>query len=115
MLRRYGDDFTDNARGIYYADEMHAIDRSKLLWDSNGTEAFDYVYRHVLRRRRLFIPSSKGIGWHDPCQKTRRERAVTASSNALSNGQWKRSEFAWDADARRDIFEPFRSDARLDM
>ena len=114
-LRRFGDDFADNARGIYYADGLKAADKSHLLDDLSSTEAFDYVHRRVLKYRNTFIPSFDNLDWNDPRQKARRKQAVTASSNAISNGLWNRSEFAWDADARSDIFGPFRNDCRLDM
>ena len=111
-LRHYGDDLADNARGIYYADDLRAADKSRILLE---THKFDYVERRVLRYRKVFIPSFDGIDWNEPNQKSRRKRAATASSNAIHNGMWKRSEFAWDADARSDIFGPFRHDCRLDM
>lgn len=113
FLRHHGDDLADNARGIYYADDLRAGDKSKVLLGTD--DDIGYVERRVLRYRKNFIPSFDGIDWNESRQKSRRKRAVTASSNALLNGMWKRSEFAWDADARNDIFSPFRQDCRLDM
>ena len=102
----------ENARGIYYVDDLYAADKGKILWEA---AEFDYIERRVLKYRKVFIPSFDDIDWNEPSQKTRRKRAETTSSNATCNGMWKRSEFTWDADARSDNFSPFRHDCRLDM
>lgn len=112
FLKHWGDDLVDNARGIYYSDDLHGFDKSGHFLETHN---FDHVKCRVLRYRKTFIPSFDSIDWNEPSQKSRRERAVDASSNAILNGMWKRSEFAWDADARNDIFGPFRHDCRLDM
>ena len=45
----------------------------------------------------------------------RRQRACVAASHALRNEQWNKSQFAWDADARSDIFGQIKDDPLLDM
>ena len=63
-LKHYGDDYAENARGIYYANTLDAVGKSKLLSDS--TDDFDYVYRKVLLERSTCIPSLAGRDWESP-------------------------------------------------
>ena len=113
LLRHWAEDFAENARGIYYADDLRALDRSKISF--GDPKEFDCIYPKVLEERNIFIPSLKGQDWNSPEERDRRKRASLASSHAMENGMWDKSEFAWDADARNDIFSAMRADPRVDM
>lgn len=76
MLRHWGDDLADNARGIYYADDLRAIDKSKLRGE---THEIDYVERRVLRYRNL-------------CSFIRRHRLERADSKASEKASVDRFE-----------------------
>ena len=77
---------------------------------TEGPDQFDYIYPQVLEDRDIFIPSLKGKDWNSADERDRRERASLACSHAMENDQWERSEFAWDANARSDIFGRVRAD-----
>lgn len=65
-------------------------------------------------RTKDFIPSFKGIDWQGAEEAKRRARTQTAASH-VSQNEWNKSEFAWGADARSDVFGEIRHDPYFDM
>ncbi|KAL9630570.1 MAG: hypothetical protein Q9164_006346 [Protoblastenia rupestris] len=112
-MKHYLSDWADNARGIYYADGLKALDRYMI--SSDDPNDFDFYRSQVLDERQSFIPSFRGVHMSAPWESDRRQRACVAASHALRNEQWNKSEFAWDADARSDIFGQIKDDPLLDM
>ncbi|KAI9695513.1 MAG: hypothetical protein M1836_006430 [Candelina mexicana] len=98
MYTNFGKDWADNARGIYYSDDWSEAVRS---------------HATLLPGRNLFIPSFKQIDWESPHESNRRRRARMAMKHALDNSKWNKSEYAWEADAWRDIFGHIRNDPLL--
>lgn len=93
MIERFGADWGLNARGIYY---RH---RYSLEWVSFG--------------HNLWMPSLDGIDWKDFSESSRCSRAETFLKHVLNNERWKKSEYAWEADAWTDVFGQMRNDPAL--
>lgn len=57
-----------------------------------------------------FRPSFDAINWNDDDKTIRRFRAKVVASHARENDRFQRGEFAWEADAWRDVFGNLRDD-----
>ena len=112
VIRHWGTDYADNARGIYYSDDLRGIDRLNIM--NRNPIRFDWYYEKVLSSRNVFIPSFRNLHWSEAHEAERRSRASVASQHALQNSSWNKSEFAWDADARNDIFGKIKEDPVLE-
>lgn len=62
-----------------------------------------------------FILSYNWVDWNDKSEGVRRFRAKVVASHARDNCELRRSEFAWDADAWRDVFGNLRDDGLIAM
>ncbi len=98
LVDRYGVDWRDNARGIYY---RHF-----------------YSPGWVTADRTLWLPSrsdddGEDIDWNCPGEEERRARARVFLKHVLTNERWKKSEYAWEADAWKDVFGLMRDDPLL--
>ena len=63
-MKHYLGDFVDNARGIYYADGLKAI--NKYMINSDDPNDFDFYRSQVLDERQSFIPSFRGVHMNVP-------------------------------------------------
>ena len=106
-------DWAENARGVYYSDDLRGIDRLNILEDDPCL--YDWYHEQVLSERKIFVPSVPKVDWNSRKEAKRRLRADVVSQHALQNSLWNKSEFAWDSDARNDIFGEIRNDPTLDM
>lgn len=95
MIDNWGKEYALNARGIYYRDYF-----SKDL---------------VTGTRKVWIPSLEGIDWNAANEQIRRERASNLVEHSVRNEKWKKSEYAWEADAWSDVFGGMRADLCLEM
>ncbi|KAF7164600.1 hypothetical protein CNMCM5623_009057 [Aspergillus felis] len=93
MIERFGADWGLNARGIYY---RHFYSPG---WVSSDQE--------------LWLPSLGGIDWNHFSESSRRSRAETFLKHVLNNERWRKSEYAWEADAWTDVFGQMRNDPVL--
>lgn len=93
MIEQYGADWGLNARGIYY---RH--------YYSPGWVTSDHD---------LWLPSLDGIDWNHFSESSRRSRAETFLRHVLNNERWKKSEYAWEADAWTDVFGQMKNDPVL--
>lgn len=93
IIGRFGDDWAQNARGIYYRHHY-----------SPGWVTADHS---------LWLPSFDGTDWDDPSEESRRARAKVFLKHALDNERWNKSEYAWEADAWKDVFGLMREDPAL--
>lgn len=84
MIERFGADWGLNARGIYYRHHY-----------SPGWVSFGH---------NLWMPSLDGIDWKHFSESSRCSRAETFLKHVLNNERWKKSEYAWEADAWADVF-----------
>lgn len=66
-------------------------------------------------RDRSFTFSFDGVDWNDGSESIRRFRAKVVANHAKDNYELSRSEFAWDADAWRDVFGKLRYDNLIAM
>jgi hypothetical protein len=62
-----------------------------------------------------FNLSFSGVNWDDKSEVVRRMRAKVVARHAQDNSKLRRSEFAWDADAWRDVFGNLRDDDLIAM
>jgi hypothetical protein len=62
-----------------------------------------------------FRPSFDAINWNDDDETIRRFRAKVVVSHARENDKFERGEFAWEADAWRDVFGNLRDDDLIAM
>ncbi|KAI9036707.1 ankyrin repeat domain-containing protein [Aspergillus affinis] len=93
MIERFGPDWGLNARGIYY--RQH------------------FSQRWVTPDCNLWVPSLDGIDWAHSTESSRRARAKTFLGHVLNNEKWRKSEYAWEADAWADVFDQMRRDPVL--
>ncbi|KAG2026542.1 hypothetical protein GB937_001322 [Aspergillus fischeri] len=93
MIEQFGADWGLNARGIYY---RHFY--------SPGWVTSDHE---------LWLPSLDGIDWNNFSESSRRSRAETFLKHVLNNERWKKSEYAWEADAWTDVFGQMKNDPVL--
>lgn len=93
LLQRYGRDWGDNARGIYYRHH--------------------YSPEWVTADHSLWLPSFQEIEWDDAGEADRRLRAQSLLRHVLDNERWNKSEYAWEADAWTDVFGGMRNDPVL--
>ena len=93
MVRRYGQDWDLNAKGIYYRHHYSSH------WVTDG--------------RKLWVPSVQDLDWDNPSEEPRRARARTFVRHALDNEKWNKSEYAWEADAWSDVFGQMRNDPTI--
>jgi hypothetical protein len=63
----------------------------------------------------LWTPTTKDRLFHDPSEKHRRVWARKFLRKALENGRWRKSEYAWEADAWATSFDRMRNDPTLAM
>jgi len=83
-------------------------------WNSRGV-----YYRHyyspewVTGDHSLWVPELDHLDWEDPTEETRRVRAGVFLKHALDNARWKKSEYAWEADAWTDVFGQMRDDPAI--
>jgi hypothetical protein len=94
FVDRFGVDWRNNARGIYYRHH--------------------YSPGWVTADRTLWLPSLRGddeedVDWKGPAEEGRRARARTFLKHALDNERWKKAEYAWEADAWTDVFGLMRN------
>jgi hypothetical protein len=95
MVDAWRQDWTLNARGIYYRD--------------------DYSPCHVTMGRKIWVPTLEYADWDEPGQVDRRKRARLMAEHNISNETWIKSEYAWEADAWADVFGEMRNDPVLAM
>lgn len=95
LIERFGADWGLNARGIYY---RH--------YYSPGWVSADHS---------LWLPSLDGVDWDHPTEESRRARAKIFQKHVLENEKWKKSEYAWEADAWSDVFGQMRNDPVLEV
>ncbi|EIT80897.1 hypothetical protein Ao3042_02615 [Aspergillus oryzae 3.042] len=93
MIERYGADWGLNARGVYY---RHRYSQG---WVTAGHD--------------LWLPSLDGIDWNGPGESSRRSRAKAFLKCILNNERWRKSEYAWEADAWTHVFGQMRDDPVL--
>ncbi len=95
MLDRYRQDWTANARGIYY---RHY-----------------YSTAWLEGKQTVWVPSLEGRSWDLPAEEMRRTRAKQVVKHALANHKGKKSEYSWEADAWADIFSSMREDPLISL
>jgi hypothetical protein len=96
MLSSYGKDYALHARGIYY--------RNSFSEDL------------VIFTRKVWTPSLSKSDSKSPEILDQQTRARTFANHSKDNEKWcRKSEYAWDADARSDVFRPLRDDPCLAM
>ncbi|KAB8214327.1 hypothetical protein BDV33DRAFT_196216 [Aspergillus novoparasiticus] len=61
----------------------------------------------------LWLPSFDGIDWNGPGESSRRSRAKAFLKRILNNERWRKSEYAWEADAWTHVFGQMRDDPVL--
>ncbi|KAE8325000.1 hypothetical protein BDV39DRAFT_194658 [Aspergillus sergii] len=61
----------------------------------------------------LWLPSLDGIDWNGPGESSRRSRAKIFLKHIFNNEQWRKSEYAWEADAWTHVFGQMRDDPVL--
>ncbi|KAH6879556.1 hypothetical protein B0T10DRAFT_520192 [Thelonectria olida] len=93
FVDRFGADWGMNARGIYY---RHYYSPGWVTADHN-----------------LWLPSLDGVDWNHHAEEGRRARSKTFVQHVLSNEEWVKSEYAWEADAWTDVFGLMRDDPAL--
>ncbi|VUC32087.1 unnamed protein product [Clonostachys rosea] len=93
MRDRCHHDWSWNARGVYY---RHY-----------------YLPEWVTGDHSLWVPTLNHVDWDDRSEEPRRMRAKTFLRHALDNGQWRKSEYAWEADAWNDVFGQMRNDPTI--
>ncbi|KJK63935.1 hypothetical protein P875_00064605 [Aspergillus parasiticus SU-1] len=93
MRERVGPDWGLNARGIYYR------------------HYFSSAY--VTSGHNLWLPSLHDTHWSDRSEDGRRARAERFLKHTLDNERFKKSEYAWEADAWQDVFGLLREDPVL--
>jgi hypothetical protein len=94
MRDQYHRDWSWNARGIYY---RHFYSPEWVTGDHN-----------------LWVPTTNHVNWvNDESEEPRRMRAQQFLRHALENGQWRKSEYAWEADAWKDVFGRMRDDPAI--
>ncbi|KAK9641187.1 hypothetical protein HCH54_008939 [Aspergillus fumigatus] len=93
MIEQFGADWGLNARGIYY---RHFY--------SPGWVTSDHE---------LWLPSLDGIDWNHFSESSRLSRAEAFLKHVLNNERWKKSEYAWEADAWSDVFGQMKNDPVL--
>lgn len=93
MRDRYHHDWSWNARGVYY---RHY-----------------YLPEWVTGDHSLWVPTLNRVDWEDRSEEPRRMRAKTFLRHALDNGKWRKSEYAWEADAWNDVFGQMRNDPTI--
>ncbi|KAJ5167275.1 uncharacterized protein N7482_006056 [Penicillium canariense] len=93
MIERFGADWGFNARGIYY---RHHFSRA---WVTPGHD--------------LWLPSVCDVHWSHASEDSRRARAEKFLKHSLDNERFKKSEYAWEADAWQDVFGRMRDDPSL--
>lgn len=93
MVERYGADWGLNALGIYYRHH--------------------YSPAYVTSGHDLWLPSFHDTNWSDASEDGRRVRAEKLLKHALDNERFKKSEYAWEADAWQDVFGLLRDDPAL--
>jgi hypothetical protein len=89
----YHHDWSWNARGVYYRQY--------------------YSPEWVTGDHSLWVPTLDHVDWDDRSEEPRRMRAKTFLRHALGNGQWRKSEYAWEADAWNDVFGQMRDDPTI--
>jgi hypothetical protein len=90
MRDRYHRDWSWNARGVYY---RHY-----------------YSPEWVTGDHTLWVPALDRVDWDDQSEEPRRARAKTFLMHTLDNARWRKSEYAWEADAWNDVFGRMRDD-----
>ncbi|KAI9041899.1 uncharacterized protein KD926_006445 [Aspergillus affinis] len=93
MIERFGPEWGLHARGIYYRQHF-----SK-QWVTSDCD--------------LWVPSLDDIDWAHSDESSRRARAKTFLGHVSNNERWKKSEYAWEADAWADVFDRMRKDPVL--
>ncbi|KAL2829398.1 hypothetical protein BDW59DRAFT_178388 [Aspergillus cavernicola] len=93
MIERHGADWGQNARGFYYRHYFSP--------------------RWVPLNQNLWVPSLDDIDWNHFNEASRRSRAETFLKHVLNNEKWRKSEYAWEADAWTDVFGQMKSDPAL--
>ena len=93
MLDRFGVDWGLNSRGIYY---RHHFSQD---WITSG--------------RDLWVPSLHDLHWSHSSEENRRARAESFLKHSLDNERFQESEYAWEADAWKDVFGLMRDDPSL--
>ncbi|SPO07514.1 uncharacterized protein DNG_10208 [Cephalotrichum gorgonifer] len=93
LIDRFGSDWGLNARGIYYRHH--------------------YSPGWVTAGHSLWLPSLDQTDWEHPSEEPRRKRARVLVGHALDNERWRKSEYAWEADAWTDVFGLMRNDPAL--
>jgi hypothetical protein len=93
MRDAFGADWGLNARGIYY---RHFYSQN---WVTAGHD--------------LWLPSVDDVHWSHTSEDSRRARAENLLKHVLNNEKWKKSEYAWEADAWQDVFGLMRNDRSL--
>lgn len=93
MIERFGADWGLNARGIYYR--------------------HDYSPEYVTPWHNLWLPSLHDTHWSHVSEDGRRVRAERFLKHSLDNERFKKSEYAWEADAWQDVFGLLREDPAL--
>ncbi|KAK4234590.1 hypothetical protein C8A03DRAFT_47120 [Achaetomium macrosporum] len=88
----------NNARGIYYRHHY-----------SPGWVTAD----HSLWLPSLHGDNGENNNWNHPREERRRKRARIFLKHVLDNEQWKKAEYAWEADAWTDVFGLMRDDPLL--
>jgi len=95
MIDIFRQEWTHNARGIYYRDF--------------------YLPELVTLGRKIWVPTLENIDWKEPGEVRRRERARVMVEHSLNNETWNKSDYAWEADAWSDVFGDMRDDPVLSM
>lgn len=94
-ILRHGQEFSLNARGIYYHEQFS--------WDL------------VVANRKIWIPILPGNTDNTEEAHDLRERSQRLAFHAKDNEEWLKSEYAWEADAWHDVFGRMRDDLCLAM